>query len=810
VTPVWAWLRLDLRRRWRSLAVLTLLVALACGTVMAATAGARRGGSAVDRLYDATLAATATVSPMTPGFDWDRVRKLPGVEAVGTIVLGDVPLNLERIEASGNSHTEDEDHYWFSFGDTDMGRTVERPAVLAGRLADPARVDEAMVTALFAENVHLRVGDTVTARLFTPEQADAFYLDNARNAPTGPRQPLRIVGIVRSPVVNTNLHHSVFMTTVAFTDAYRANLVGGGGHGDDYGVVRLTDGEAGLPDFQRRLAELTGRDDIGVVSLAEHARDTKKMTGFERDALLVFALAALVASAVVLTQAAARHAAASATDLQVLRTLGMTAGQATASAAAGPALASVVGVLVAAAVAVAASGLFPFGTAADYEPDPGVDVDLAVLGGTSALVMVIVAAAAAFGARQAFAGQRSAATPRASVIASAAYKLGLPVPVVFGTRFALEPGRGRAAVPVRPALLGAVVGVLGVLAALTFHAGVADAADNPQRFGQTYQIGGWAGYNGKDFTPFEPIREAFTADPDVVAVNDTRVGEATANATPVEIFSHDPGGDGRPLPVVTLSGRMPAAPFEIALAPETARETGAEAGDTLTFAGTAQAPMRVTGVAFTPGSGGGSGYAKGAWVTAEGYRALFPNGSFSYHQIYVALRPGVDAGAVRQRVWAALSGEGSTAEFGVVDLPREAEQLHNVRMLPLALGVFLALLAVAATGHALATAVRRRRHDVAVLRALGITRRQSRLIVLTQAITLSAVGLAFGVPLGVALGRTVWRVVAEFTPVLYIPPVAPLALALAVPVALGVGILLAATPARRAARIRIGDTLRAE
>jgi predicted lysophospholipase L1 biosynthesis ABC-type transport system permease subunit len=220
--------------------------------------------------------------------------------------------------------------------------------------------------------------------------------------------------------------------------------------------------------------------------------------------------------------------------------------------------------------------------------------------------------------------------------------------------------------------------------------------------------------------------------------------------------------------------------------------------------------MRVTGIAFVTGGPNG-GYADGAWTTGQGYRALFPDGFYNYRDIFVALRPGADAEAVAERVQATLSGtEKAEYFFPVSQLPREARQLHNVRVLPLALGGFLAMLAVGATGHTLATAVRSRRHDLAVLRALGATRRQSRLIVATQTTTIALVGLLLGVPLGVALGRTVWRMVAESTPVLFVPPTAPLALALVVPVTLLICVLLAAVPARRAARIRVGETLRTE
>ena len=100
------------------------------------------------------------------------------------------------------------------------------------------------------------------------------------------------------------------------------------------------------------------------------------------------------------------------------------------------------------------------------------------------------------------------------------------------------------------------------------------------------------------------------------------------------------------------------------------------------------------------------------------------------------------------------------------------------------------------------------RHDLAVLRALGMSRLQTRMVVATQASVLAVIGLVFGVPLGVALGRSIWRVVAGFTPLAYHPPLAVWALLLIGPVALLAANVLAAWPEHHAARLRTGQVLR--
>ncbi len=803
-----SWLRLDVRRHWRSLAVLALLVAISCGTVFAALAGARRGASAQQRLDSRTLPATAMILPNTPGFDWGPIRALPEIEVLTNFVV-DYTMSTEG--AGGES-------VGFPFTDDNLMHTIEKPVIFEGRLYDSTRADEAVVTRKFVSSYHKGIGDTVVLILATPMEIRNQEGSGPNGAYTGPRVTVHIVGVGEtSPSwggVDRPGSPGGLQPSPGLYAHYPDNIVGPPGvKSENYvnALVRLRGGEAAINQLRRDLERVTGRSDIEIQNLLEQQRVQQHHIAFESRFLVAFAVAGFVAALFLVGQAIARYAAANTAELRTLRALGMTPRQAIGAAAAGPAIVGVLGAILGVIGAVLASRLFPFGTAGLIEPSPGVSVDWVVFGPGLAVVTLLVAAGAATAAWIALSAARRAEAARRSTVALAVARGGLPTPIVVGTRFALEAGRGRTAVPVRPALVGAVIGVLGILAAFTFSHGVSDAATHPERFGQTFQLGAFVGVNGQNFGPADRLLAALHDNSDVTGVDDARTAVATAGGGDDSVSLWAYSAAPKAIPVVITSGRLPESADEVVLAPRSLAALHAHVGGTVTLSGDkSSATFTVTGTGLVP-VGPHNGYADGGWVTQHGYDAIFTG--FKFHIVLVTLRPSArtpDAATTLTDAVAKTDPSLKGLGLGPPDPLPEVAELREVRILPVVLGVFLALLAVGAVGHALATAVRRRSHDLAVLRALGMTRRQCRWVVVTQATVLAVIGLVFGVPLGLAIGRSVWRAVANYTPIEYVPPMAVWALLLIGPAALLLANALAAWPGHRAARLRVAQILRSE
>jgi ABC-type lipoprotein release transport system permease subunit len=117
---------------------------------------------------------------------------------------------------------------------------------------------------------------------------------------------------------------------------------------------------------------------------------------------------------------------------------------------------------------------------------------------------------------------------------------------------------------------------------------------------------------------------------------------------------------------------------------------------------------------------------------------------------------------------------------------------------------------VGTLAHVLLTSVRRRRRDLAMLKALGLVRRQVLGVVEWQAAALAGTALLLGVPLGILAGRWAWVLFASsagVAPGASIP--VPLVL-LTIPVTAAAAALIAAWPGRAAAGVRPAVALRAE
>ncbi|HEX2064747.1 MAG TPA: FtsX-like permease family protein, partial [Acidimicrobiales bacterium] len=656
---------------------------------------------------------------------------------------------------------------------------------------DPRRDDEVTVNRAAASRYDLKVGQRVT--IVSATDLQAFFGGPVEG---GPSVPATIVGIGDGAMDELFFPGEPgFFPSGGFLLSHpevpRApNL-----------VVRLRPG-ADVNAFHTKVAGALGLPDVPVRDLAEDRKRITHGTDLERTGLLLFSAAVLVAGLFLAGQALTRTVYGMADSVPTLRAMGLTNPGLVAGMVLPLLVAAVTAAAVAVGAAVALSNRFPVGLARRLDPDLGLHADWLVLAPGAAVVAALVVGGAALAARRATRASRADRRPERRSAVVRAIRGAAPLPVGIGAGYALEVGRAERSLPVRPALAGTMAGVLGVLGALGLVRGIDDALARPERSGQVWD----AALYPSDDRSAESMVTALQRDRDVDQIAYMHRVPFDVQGAGLPVYAVEPvRGD---LSFVVLDGRAPRGRDEAAIGPASAKALGKGIGDSVQVGEESGRSLRIVGISLLSQEAHSS-FDQGVWTTPDTLQELTEAAGTEPEwgpTILVTARAGIPPTQLLDNLERRLD----VADAGIRSLPQDVLQLRNVRSLPQAFAAFLVLLGLAALGHALVTAVRRRRHDLAVLRAMGFRPGQNAAVIFWQAMTVVVVALAVGIPLGVAAGRLSWQWVADATPLLYVPPLAAAALVMAVPAAVVLANLLAAVPALRAARLQPARVLRSE
>ncbi|MET0914005.1 MAG: FtsX-like permease family protein [Acidimicrobiales bacterium] len=784
--------RTQVRSRLRSLLVLGVLTGVTAGFVIASLSGALRTGSALDRLREQENAPDAVVfaSQVHAGAhpDWSRLEARPEVTRVAPWGLA-----FGVFGPGGPPGVPEGPSLLFASMDGTYLGDVGRPIVVEGRMYDPDADDEVVID----ENTSGEVGDVLDFTAYAPDE------DPFSGPASGVHLDVEVVGRVKTLAQFLFLPDGQAFLSPGFAAE----------HGDDALLVenadvQLRNGAADIAALQRSVDDVVAPG-TPVLDLHEAARRVGTTTTVERTALNVLAAVILLAGLVLVGQAVLQSASAAADDLPTLSAMGMTrrAVSATSLLVHTP---TALTAAAAAGTALVASIWFPIGMGGRLDPDRGVQPTWTVL--VPGVLLVALAVLVGAGTATWFRRQtRARSSPPSSALAG--IRRATPVPVGLGATMALGSSQGTSRLPARQALVGAAVGVLGVVATITLNAGLTDALDHPERAGVAWDAGGIVAGEGLQPDAVSPeLLETIAATPGVAAIAtiDRQVLPVDGVGVPTFAVRPTPGADVSPIDLVLTSGRAPEGTDEAAIGPASAADLGVGVGDEVTVGATDQ-QVSIVGEALFPTDVHAT-FDEGLWLDGEGFDRAAPAELNEVEGVQRQVAIEIADGASEEEVVAALQASvgDQFEDLGPAVTPVELSNLENVRMLPRVLAGFLALLAVGALGHVLATAARRRRQDFAVLRALGLTRWDSRVVLNVQGTVIGLVGLLVGIPAGIALGQLGWAVVAESVPLAVVQPVAALAVAALIPLALLVANGLAVWPGRRVARLRPGEVLRTE
>jgi FtsX-like permease family len=838
VLPV-AWYRFrgTLRRRLGGYLALAVLIGLVGGVAMAAMTAARRTDSSypdyLGRTNPSDLIVQPQVNDYVPGF----TAQLTRLKHVRSAEVGD-DFNAATITPSGRIGMVLITQVELLASPDGLFTRQDRLLITSGRAANPARPDEVVATTEAAAILGLHVGSHVWAGL----DADSF-----RNlVPFHARVDLTVVGIGELNIQVVRDDIDADRTGFLIGTPALAREYGPCCSSTSYDGLQLAGGSRYDPAVEQEYDQLldgspltrsTGGQLVLYVT-AEIEAEAQRAIRPEAIALGVFGVIAGLAALIIGMQSVSRQVRAGATEAEVLRALGAEPTVTVADGVLGLLGAIVAGALLATVVAVGLSPLTLFGPVRAAYPPGGPYVDWTVLGlGAACLVLILGGATAVSGYRQA--PHRVSARRRSVERESAAVRMarsgGLPEPAVTGLQLALEPGRGRTAVPVRSVIAGAVLVVTVGAATLTFGASLATLIAHPALYGWDFNYAIYA------IDGYGPLPPSWTSgplrhDPLVAASSGVYFGTVQVDGQTVPAMAAPTRAAVAPDP---LSGTGLDHGDEIVLGPATLAALHKRIGQSVRVSEGALIPpvtLRIAGTAALPTIGNPLGVhasmSTGAVVPIQvvppAVRDIYgpiagPNA------IFVRLRPGVSQAAglrslqriTRQinldaRSPQAVAVVGNIAQYGswaqVLPVQRPAEIVNYKTMgaMPAVLAGGLAAGAVAALGLTLVASVRRRRRDFALLKTLGFTRRQLGGAVAWQSSVIVVIGLVIGVPLGIAAGRWLWLAFARELSAVPDPTIPAGSIALAAVAALVLANLVAALPGLRAARTPAAEVLRAE
>ncbi|MFJ2750124.1 ABC transporter permease [Streptomyces sp. NPDC087297] len=322
----------------------------------------------------------------------------------------------------------------------------------------------------------------------------------------------------------------------------------------------------------------------------------------------------------------------------------------------------------------------------------------------------------------------------------------------------------------------------------------------------------------------DALARTLAAVPGVAAVRPSADGLATLNASdgsPLRtgrIWAHRaaayvPGPDGKDGRHPLTEGRAPRTGDEIAVDSGTAADGGFHIGDRITLATDGPTmTKRLVGIVTTGDTR----------VTAGGTLTLFDRATAQqlfaspgrYTSIDLSAVPGTDAAELSRRVAAVLPADRAEATTGsalaaqqsvLVDtITRGNEKLSLVFAgVALFIGSFLIV-------NTFTMLVARRTREIALLRAIGATRRQVVRSLLWEAALLGLFASALGFVLGLGIASVLPELLSTTQEELPRGPlvIGPLPVVAALAVGVGVTVLAAWLPSRRAARIAPVEAMR--